>query len=113
MSDPAQVFGRRDLAQLGEEGEAVTRLGEGEQRLDKYAAAGFVGQLGWFYHSLARACLLLGRLDEARRFFRFSEQARRKPGSGSDEHNARRTPSRRSQVARISGRGRRAASLRR
>jgi predicted ATPase len=55
------------LAQLGEEDEAVSRLRDGEQLLGKYAAAGFVGNLGWFYHALARACLLLGRLDEARR----------------------------------------------
>jgi len=28
---------------------------------------GIVGDCGWAYHSLGRACLLLGRLDEARR----------------------------------------------
>jgi tetratricopeptide (TPR) repeat protein len=55
------------LAQLGEEAEAASRLREGGRLLDKYAAAGFVGNLGWFYHALAHASLLLGRLDEARR----------------------------------------------
>lgn len=56
------------LAQLGEEGEALKRLGEGEQLLDGYAARGFVGHLGWFYQCLGRACQLLGRFDEAERF---------------------------------------------
>ena len=30
-------------------------------------AKGFLGQLGWLYHSLGRGWLLLGRLDDARR----------------------------------------------
>ena len=55
------------LAQLGEASEAVSRLREGEQLLELYAARGIVGQCGWAYQSLGRACLLLGRLDEARR----------------------------------------------
>ena len=53
------------LAQLGEASEALNRLPEGEQGLDRLAARGYV--IGWNYHSLGRACLLLGRLDEARR----------------------------------------------
>jgi|RhiMetdeSRZDD1v2_1073273.scaffolds.fasta_scaffold00425_30 class 3 adenylate cyclase/tetratricopeptide (TPR) repeat protein len=56
------------LAQLGDKSEAVKRLREGEQLLDGYAARGFIGHLGWFYHCLGRACRLLGRLDEAQRF---------------------------------------------
>ena len=55
------------LAQLGEANEAFNHLREGEQLLDQAAARGIVGQSGWAYHSLGRACLLLGRLDEARR----------------------------------------------
>ena len=55
------------LAQLGEASEALNRLREGEQLLERHAARGIVGHRGWAYHSLGRACLLLGRLDEARR----------------------------------------------
>jgi tetratricopeptide (TPR) repeat protein len=53
------------LAQLGEASEALNRLREGEQLVGGHAARGIVGQSGWAYHSLGRACLLLGRLDEA------------------------------------------------
>jgi class 3 adenylate cyclase/tetratricopeptide (TPR) repeat protein len=55
------------LAQLGEAGEALNRLREGEQLLERQAARGYVSNLGWLCHSLGRASLLLGRLDEARR----------------------------------------------
>ena len=54
------------LARLGESSEALERLREGEQLLERQAARGIVGHLGWAYHSLGRSCLLLGRLDEAR-----------------------------------------------
>jgi class 3 adenylate cyclase/tetratricopeptide (TPR) repeat protein len=54
------------LAQVGEASEALTRLKEGEQLLDRHAPRGIVGQLGAAYHGLGRAGLLLGRLDEAR-----------------------------------------------
>jgi len=54
------------LAQLGEASEALNRLREGEQLLEALAAKGFVATRGWAYHSLGRACLLLGRLDQAR-----------------------------------------------
>ncbi|MBI2155243.1 MAG: AAA family ATPase, partial [Candidatus Rokubacteria bacterium] len=54
------------LAQEGEVSEALNRLQEGEQLLERQAARGIVGRLGWAYYSLGRACLLLGRLDEAR-----------------------------------------------
>jgi class 3 adenylate cyclase/tetratricopeptide (TPR) repeat protein len=53
-------------AQLGEAGEALERLREGEQLIDRLAERGIVGNRGWSYHSLGRASLLLGRLDEAR-----------------------------------------------
>jgi tetratricopeptide (TPR) repeat protein len=49
------------LAQLGESSEALTRLREGEQLTERQAARGVGG-----HHSLGRAALLLGRLDQAR-----------------------------------------------
>jgi tetratricopeptide (TPR) repeat protein len=55
------------LAQLGEASEALKRLREGEQLLERQVATGIVGHHGWAYHALGRADLLLGRLDEARR----------------------------------------------
>ncbi len=55
------------LAQLDEAREALNRLREGEQLLERQAARGIVGQHDWAYHTLGRASLLLGRLDEARR----------------------------------------------
>jgi tetratricopeptide (TPR) repeat protein len=70
------------LAQLGEASEALNRLREGEQLLERQAARGHVGGLGWAYHSLGRACLLLGRLDEARRLGdQAVESSARQPGS--------------------------------
>jgi tetratricopeptide (TPR) repeat protein len=53
------------LAQLGEASEALERLREGERLLERHAAMGIVGQRGWAYHALGRACLLLSRLDDA------------------------------------------------
>ncbi len=55
------------LAQLGEASEALSRLREGEELVERLAARGIVGQHAWVYHALARAWLLLGRPDEARR----------------------------------------------
>ena len=54
------------LARVGEASEALTRLREGEELLERQAATGIIFQHGWAYHSLGRAGLLLGRLDEAR-----------------------------------------------
>ena len=69
------------LAQLGEASEALNRLREGEQLLERQAARGIVGHRGWAYHAVGRACLLLGRLDEARRLGdRAVESSRRQPG---------------------------------
>ena len=68
-------------AQLGEASEALDRLKEGEQLLERHAARGIVGPGGWAYHSLGRACLLLGRLDKARRLGdRAVESSPRHPG---------------------------------
>jgi class 3 adenylate cyclase/tetratricopeptide (TPR) repeat protein len=55
------------LAEVGEASEALDRLREGERLLEQEAARGVVFHGSWAYHSLGRACLLLGRLDEARR----------------------------------------------
>jgi tetratricopeptide (TPR) repeat protein len=55
------------LAQLGEATEALNRLREGEQLVERYATGGAVIRLGWICAALSRAGLLLGRLDEARR----------------------------------------------
>jgi tetratricopeptide (TPR) repeat protein len=55
------------LAQLGEAGEALSRLREGEELLESLAVRGIFLHRGRAYHSLGRAGLLLGRLDEAQR----------------------------------------------
>jgi tetratricopeptide (TPR) repeat protein len=55
------------LAQLGEAGEATSRLQEGEALLERYVAGGHVSNLPLVCYPLGRACLLLGRLDEAQR----------------------------------------------
>jgi class 3 adenylate cyclase/tetratricopeptide (TPR) repeat protein len=53
------------LAQVGQASEALERLQEGEQLLRHRLAQGVVSYRSWDYHALARAGLLLGRLDEA------------------------------------------------
>jgi len=55
------------LAQLGEAGEALNRLREGEQLLERQAGRGIVGRRSRVYYALGSAGLLLGRLDEAQR----------------------------------------------
>jgi tetratricopeptide (TPR) repeat protein len=57
----------RVLAQLGEAREALTRLQESNELLERQAARGMILQLGLAYHTLAGAALVLGRLDDARR----------------------------------------------
>ena len=69
------------LAQLDETTEALEQLREGEQLLERVAAMGIVHARGWDYHSLGRACLSLGRLDEAQRLGdRAVEFSQRQPG---------------------------------
>jgi class 3 adenylate cyclase/tetratricopeptide (TPR) repeat protein len=69
------------LAQFGEASEALNRLREGEHLLERLASSGAVGHRGGVYHSLGRACLLLGQLDEARRLAnRAVESSPRQPG---------------------------------
>jgi tetratricopeptide (TPR) repeat protein len=55
------------LAQLEEASEALNRIREGEQLVRGQVARGVVGHPARAYQALGRACLLLGRLDEARR----------------------------------------------
>ena len=56
------------MAHVGEAGEALTRLQEGDELLDRQVAQGMITQhLSGAYHALARAALVLGRLDDARR----------------------------------------------
>jgi tetratricopeptide (TPR) repeat protein len=54
------------LAQLGEASEALNRIREGELLVEHQAARGIVTYRAWACYALGRACLLLGRLDEAR-----------------------------------------------
>ena len=70
------------LAQLGEAKEAMPRLSEGEQLLERSAAAGIGTAAG--YRWLGRAALLLGRLDDARRLGDRAVPA--KPGTAAHAH---------------------------
>jgi tetratricopeptide (TPR) repeat protein len=54
------------LAQLGEASEALSRLREGEQLLERQAGS-LAGSRCWMDEPMGRACLRLGRLDEAQR----------------------------------------------
>jgi class 3 adenylate cyclase/tetratricopeptide (TPR) repeat protein len=77
----AVVFSAWALAELGEASEALNRLREGEQLLERQAMTGYVGHLGWRYLPLGRAALALGRLDDARRLGdRALESSSRQPG---------------------------------
>ena len=69
------------LAQIGEAREALGRVQEAEQLLERQAARGIVGHRGWAYHAMGHACLLLGRVDEARRLGdRAFESSQHQPG---------------------------------
>ena len=69
------------LAQIGEASEALSRVRESERLLERQAAHGIVGHRGWAFYALGRACLLLGRLDDARRLgSRSAESSARQPG---------------------------------
>jgi class 3 adenylate cyclase/tetratricopeptide (TPR) repeat protein len=72
------------LAQLGETSEAQRHIGEGEQLQARQEARGR-GSLGRAYHPLGQACLLLGRLDQARHFGEHGLQySRSQPGYGAE-----------------------------
>ena len=64
---PALASSAWALARLGENDKALSRLREGEQATERLAAKGRVQIRGWDVHAMARACLLLGRLADARR----------------------------------------------
>jgi class 3 adenylate cyclase/tetratricopeptide (TPR) repeat protein len=71
----------RVLAQAGEASGALIRLQEGELLLKRQTASGSFGHRGSAYHSLGCAGLLLGRLDDARRFADCAiESSLRQPG---------------------------------
>src|SRR5262249_60483327 len=53
------------LAHFGQTGEALERLREGEQFIERQAASGILVNRGPSYHGLGRASLLLGRLHDA------------------------------------------------
>ena len=55
------------LAELGESVDAARRLGEAEQLLERQAGRGVVLHRSWDYRTLAHACLVLCRLDDARK----------------------------------------------
>jgi len=63
MLPPALSSSAWVLAQLGEKCDALNRLREGEQLIEREE----MNQRGWTYHALGRASLLLDQLDEARR----------------------------------------------
>src|SRR5262249_28155582 len=69
------------LAQLGEPADALERIREGQQIGEHLRDRGLVGYFGWIYAALGRACLALGRLDEAERMAdRAVEASARQPG---------------------------------
>jgi len=69
------------LAQIGEASEAWSRVREAEQLLERQTTIGIVGHRSWSYYAVSRACLLLGRIDEARRLgARSFESSQRQPG---------------------------------
>jgi tetratricopeptide (TPR) repeat protein len=69
------------LAQLGEANEALSRLREGEEILERQGTKRVVTGLGWAYPALGRTALLLGRLGDARSLAeRAVESSQRQPG---------------------------------
>jgi tetratricopeptide (TPR) repeat protein len=55
------------LAQIGDADKALSRVREAEQLLEQQNASGIVGHRSWSYYAASRACLQLGRIEEARR----------------------------------------------
>jgi tetratricopeptide (TPR) repeat protein len=69
------------LAQIGEANDSLSRVREAEQLLERQTESGIVGHRGWAYQAVSRACLLMGRLDDARRLAHCSiDSAQRQPG---------------------------------
>ncbi len=71
------------LAQLGDAREALARLLEGEQLLERHAASGLFGNPAG-YRWLGRTALLLDRLDDARRLADIARPAN--PGTAAAAH---------------------------
>jgi len=77
----AVAFSAWTLAEMGEASESLKRVQEAEELLAHQAALGTVAHHGLAYHAAGRACLLLGRLDEAQRLGeRALATSRRQPG---------------------------------
>ena len=69
------------LAQGGEAADAARRVGEAEQLLERQAGREISMHHSWAYGALGRACLLLGKVDDAGRLARRAiESAQRQPG---------------------------------
>jgi tetratricopeptide (TPR) repeat protein len=69
------------LAQIGEASEALNRVRQAQEHLELQESKGIFAHRGWSYHAVGRACLLLGHLDEAKRFVERSLQSsRHQPG---------------------------------
>ena len=54
------------LAQIGETDQALERVHEAEELLERQAAHGIVSHRGWAYHAVGRACSVLGQRERAR-----------------------------------------------
>ena len=66
---------------MGEVDQALERVNEAEELLERQTARGIVGHRGWAYDAVSRTCLLLGRLDDARRLGDCSvESSQHQPG---------------------------------
>jgi class 3 adenylate cyclase/tetratricopeptide (TPR) repeat protein len=75
------------LAQIGETNQVLRRVQEGEEHLRRQDAKGIFIHRDWGYHAVARACLLLGRLDQARCLADHSlESSHRQPGFAAHAH---------------------------
>jgi class 3 adenylate cyclase/tetratricopeptide (TPR) repeat protein len=69
------------LAHMGEHSEASRRVREAEPLLEGQTVRGIVGHRSWGYYATSHACLLLGRLEEARRLgARAFESSQSQPG---------------------------------
>jgi class 3 adenylate cyclase/tetratricopeptide (TPR) repeat protein len=69
------------LAEIGELNEALIRVQEAEQLLDRQTMTGIVGHRSWGYYAASRARLLLGQHDASRRLgFHSFESSQHQPG---------------------------------
>lgn len=69
------------LAQMGEVDQALERVNEAEELLERQTARGIVGHRGWAYHAVGRASLVVGRFDKARQLAeRAASTSQHQPG---------------------------------